>query len=321
MAEGSVLCPSTSWETARLLRSLRADIFHIRIDGRASLRLMALVLFCTLFTNKTCVLTLHSGGYPTSEQGRRARRLSLRGFVFRRLDRVIVVNDELRGVFIRYGVRPKRILLIPPFSVDLQEVASALEPRFAQFLSEHEPTILSIGGLEPEYQVERQIEAMRAIRARLPRAGLIVVGSGSLQAELEQQLRAEPGGEHILLAGDVEHGQVLALLKQAALMLRTTQYDGDAVSIREALCLGTPVIATDTHLRPPGVRLLPSVQAQDIAAAVAEVLSKPMDRAVHAELLGEENLNAVMSVYRELDANCAKYPPDRHAQLMEDKIK
>ena len=55
-----------------------------------------------------------------------------------------------------------------------------------------------------------------------------------------------------MLAGNVEHPVVLHLIRDARLLLRTTLFDGDAISVREALFLGTPVIATDNKMRPDG---------------------------------------------------------------------
>jgi glycosyltransferase involved in cell wall biosynthesis len=53
-------------------------------------------------------------------------------------------------------------------------------------------------------------------------------------------------------------GEPLApALRMAALYLRPTLADGDAVSIREALAAGVPVLASDVVVRPEGVRSLP----------------------------------------------------------------
>src|SRR5438105_8526009 len=39
----------------------------------------------------------------------------------------------------------------------------------------------------------------------------------------------------------------LRAIADADVLLRTTLYDGDAISVREALYLGTPVVATDNR--------------------------------------------------------------------------
>jgi glycosyltransferase involved in cell wall biosynthesis len=59
-------------------------------------------------------------------------------------------------------------------------------------------------------------------------------------------------GEH-LFTGDVEREITIHLIEKADLLLRPTYFDGDAVSVREALFLQTPVVATDNGMRPDGV--------------------------------------------------------------------
>ena len=55
-------------------------------------------------------------------------------------------------------------------------------------------------------------------------------------------------------------------------MLRTTWYDGDALSVREALHFGLPVIATDNGMRPAGVRLIPPRDLKELLAAIDDAL-------------------------------------------------
>ena len=75
------------------------------------------------------------------------------------------------------------------------------------------------------------------------------------------------------LAGDVEHKITLHLIKKADILLRTTKFDGDAIAVREALFLDTPVIATDNGLRPAGVNLIP-IHDQDELVKKIENLSQ-----------------------------------------------
>ena len=84
----------------------------------------------------------------------------------------------------------------------------------------------------------------------------MIVGSGSLEADLIESIASKPYRDDVFLAGDVPHPITLHLVNQADILLRTTRFDGDAISIREALFLGTPVIATDNQMRPDGLHLI-----------------------------------------------------------------
>jgi len=291
--------PRGAFQVAWLLLRVPYSILHLHVGGELSLRLLFLALFLSFLPGRKSVLSFHSGGYPSSPQGQAASPRTFRGFVLRRFDRVIAVNQQIAEVMRRYGVQPDRLRCISPAALDPAEIAPALPPLLAQFFAAHHPVLLSVGLLEPEYDLPIQIQVIGQILEEFPDCGLMIIGSGSLDSELQSAIRAQPWADRILLGGDVPHGQTLAAILRAAVLLRTTLYDGDALSVREALQLGTPVIATDNGLRPSGVRLIPIGDSPALARALRETLSSPVSRAAVVEA-GHENLQAVLDLYGEL---------------------
>jgi glycosyltransferase involved in cell wall biosynthesis len=283
----------------RLLWRLPADILHLHFGGDLTPRLLGLALFCTLLPGRKTVLTFHSGGYPGSPAGRTAAPATLRGFVLRRLDGLIGVNPEIAALFARFGARRERIRTILPFAVEPPDRSLPLPARLAAFLSAHSPALLTVGLLEPEYDLPMQIDAMAGILERYPRAGLLMVGAGSLEESLRARIASTPYRDHVLLYGDMPHAVTLRATLECDLLLRTTRYDGDSVAVREALYIGTPVIATDNGMRPEGVHLIPPSDAGRLRDAVSEVLSgEPARRAPGGD--GQENIRAVARFYEEL---------------------
>jgi glycosyltransferase involved in cell wall biosynthesis len=283
----------------RLLWRLPADILHLHFGGDLTLRLLGLALFCTLLPGRKTVLTFHSGGYPGSAAGRTAAPATLRGFVLRRLDGLIAVNPEIAALFGRFGALPERIRTILPFAVELPDRSLPLPAPLAAFLGAHNPVLLTVGLLEPEYDLPVQIDAMAGILERYPRAGLLMVGAGSLEQSLRARIAGTSYGDHVLLYGDMPHAVTLRATLECDLLLRTTRYDGDSVSVREALCIGTPVIATDNGMRPEGVHLIPPSDAGRLRDAVCDLLSgEPARRAAGGD--GQENIRAVAQFYEEL---------------------
>ncbi len=95
------------------------------------------------------------------------------------------------------------------------------------------------------------------------------------------------------------HAVTLRATLECDVVLRTTLYDGDSVSVREALYIGTPVIATDNGMRPEGVHLIPPSDAGRLRDAVCDVLTgKRVRRAPGGD--GWENIRAVVQFYEEL---------------------
>lgn len=297
-----VFYPRSAWETAALLWKTRADVVHLHVGGHLTTRLLALSLYLTMLPRRRSVLTFHSGGYPSWQREARLRPFSVRGFILRRFDAIVAVNGEIAEMFRRFGVPASRIHVITPFAPVSLEIEHRLPEPLARFCSDHRPVLTTIGLLEPEYDLPLQIAALGRIRRRFPRAGLVIVGSGSLESDLRAHIGSSPEREHILLSGDVRHQDAMRLLSESDLFLRTTLYDGDSVSVREALQLGVPVVATDNGMRPARVHLIPRGNAGALVDAACAVLTQPA-AVRHRRGQGAADRGAMddmMSLYRDL---------------------
>src|SRR5262245_23896779 len=291
--------PKNPLEVLRLLTRLRYDIIHLHFGGNLSPRLMMLALACCMMPRSKTVLTFHSGGYPLSKAGMSARPLTFRGFVLRRFDRVIGVNRELEILFRRFGVAEGQIRLIYPHAISLDSAEKSLPDQLARFFQTHSPTLLTVSGLEPEYDIPLQIDVLGQVRERFPDAGLVIIGSGSLEAEVRARIEGRPYAEHILLCGDVPHSTTLRAIAESDVFLRTTLYDGDSISVREALHIGTPVIATDNGMRPSGTRLIPCSDPEALRRTIEQVLTQGAPEQSQGDT-GERNIEQVFELYQEL---------------------
>jgi glycosyltransferase involved in cell wall biosynthesis len=297
-----VYYPNNALELIRLLYKLPFDIVHLHLGGNLTNRLLGLSLACCLRPGARSVLTFHSGGYPGSPEGKSARPSTLRGFVLRRFDRLIGVNQEIVELFHRFGVPASRTRFIAPhaFSSNGENGNGDRLPASIQdFFSRHRPVFSTVGLLEPEYDLQLQIEVMESILKKHPRAGLIIVGAGSLEAELRNLIASKPYAGHILLYGDLDHAYTMQVIARSDVFLRTTHYDGDSVSVREALHFNTPVIASDNGMRPAGVRLIPGRDRAALENEIETCLTQSASRIAIGNV-DEQNLEAVLQVYREL---------------------
>jgi glycosyltransferase involved in cell wall biosynthesis len=297
-----VYFPKSAFQVVRLLLKLRYDIAHLHIGGNLATRLLCLGLLCSLRPGCKTVLSFHSGGYPSSGAGKAAHPRTFCGFVLRRFDRLIGVNRELIDFFHRVGVSPHGTRLIPPHSFPALngQRNGSLPAPLNDFFHCHQPVLIAVSGLEPQYDLPLQIEVLGGVREKAPSAGLLIIGSGHQQADLRKRIQAKPYADHILMCGDVPHATTLQAIGRSDLMLRTTFYDGDAISVREALHLGTPVIATDNGMRPSGVRLIPPANPSALRRAIEEALAAPPS--IRPSLTGpdEQNVEAVLDLYQEL---------------------
>ena len=280
-----------------LLRKLKFDVLHLHIGGDVTTRVLGLALVCSIFGRRRSVLTVHSGGFAVSGAAKAARPGAFAGRVFRRFSRIVAVNEKLADVFRRFGAT--RVVVIPPHALKRPDPSVAVPSELAAFCKSHTPLLLAVGGLEKEYDPLLQIAAMKEIIFELPNAGLMIVGGGSMKGEVETAVTASGCADAIMLAGNVEHAVTLQLMNDADIVLRTTLFDGDAISVREALFLGTPVIATDTGDRPEGVHLIEIGDKDGLVRNVREIAMLPKPEHDN-QPIDNTNIAAVIRLYEEL---------------------
>lgn len=297
--EADVHHPRSALGLVKLLATLDFDVLHLHIGGDISRRILALALAASIFGRGRSVLTVHSGGYPLSPAARHATPNSLQGRILRRFSRVIAVNEPISEVFHRFGLRPDRIKVICPYSLQRPDEKVTVPTSLADFVGRHSPLLISVGGLERDYDPLFQIAAMDYIVSDFPNAGLLMVGDGSMRREVEHAAANSGHNDVIYVAGNVEHAITLHLINNSDVLLRTTLFDGDAISVREALLMGTPVIATDNGMRPDGVHLIRPGDLEDLARKVREVTSDTREKHLATES-DSSNIVKVIDLYNEL---------------------
>ncbi len=297
--EKNVYHPRSPFELLKFILTLKYDILHLHIGGGLPLRVQMLILMCGLFAKGKSVLTFHSGGYTVSEEGRNASYWTFRGFAFRRFDKIIVVNKLMTGMFEKFGVKSENIKLIFPFTLSKPKTNIEIPDKFQEFWENHDKTLITVGLLETDYDLPQQIDVLERVLRKYPKTGLVIIGSGSIHKDLEKLIDSKSYAEHILLAGDTDRDVVLHLIGMADLMLRTTMFDGDAISVREALFLGTPVVATDNGMRPEGLKLIPMQDIDALEKAIKQEFEQKETLLPSTED-GSKNVRDVIELYEDV---------------------
>ena len=296
--EPNVYHPRTPAALLKLLRDLKYDVLHVHIGGTLPFRIFTFLAICAFFGRGKSVLTFHSGGYAV-EKVKTASRFSSAGLVFRMFRKIIAVNPLMIEMFEKFGVGKRKLQLIYPFVLQNPDKIVELPQKLKDFAEKHKPFLLAVCLLEDTYDLFMQIDAMEKVLEKYPNAGLMIVGSGDLEAELKKAIAEKPYAVQIFLTGDVEHRITLHLINKADILLRTTKFDGDAISVREALFLETPVIVTDNGMRPAGVNLIPIQDERSLVEKILEIAGtelpvkteKPVDKS---------NVKAVVEIYNEI---------------------
>jgi glycosyltransferase involved in cell wall biosynthesis len=221
------------------------------------------------------------------------------GALLGRLAGVIAVNAHIQQALQQITRLPDaRVPVVSAFSIDSAFEAAAPSPELAEVLCTADPLITSAIFLEPDYGMEDVVALAMRLTGDYPHHCIVVLGSGKNAAHVQRQLNDLGLQEHIVLAGNQEQDVCLHVVHQSRLFLRPTRVDGDSNSVREALALGVPVIATRTDFRPEGVLLYPPGDIDALEALARQALANPQPpQAARASF--DENLRRIRGLYVE----------------------
>jgi PEP-CTERM/exosortase A-associated glycosyltransferase len=151
-------------------------------------------------------------GNGTGREGtwryRLTKRLETRAC--RRADAVAVICDGLRQDLIGRGINPHKII-VSPNGVDLELFGNpvAPDPVFARELGLEEADVVGFIGSFYDYEgLDDLIAAMPLLVERRPRAQLLLVGGGPMEAALKAQAAASGVADRIRFIGRVPHREV-----------------------------------------------------------------------------------------------------------------
>lgn len=251
-----------------LLARVRRELIHVHTNGhnRGSWALAALSVAAHPGPS---LLTLHSGLAPDYIRAHaRACRL-----VAARYDRVVAVNTEIAGALADAGLPPARIVVAAAFTPASLTFRLA-PPGLAQIRRAHPLLVASALAPGPEYGAAVLLDAFALVRARRPDAALVVYGPGTRAPALAAAARARGLGRAVYHLGELGRHYALAVVAAADVFVRPTLADGDAISVREAIALGRPVVASAVGARPPEAALFPAGDAAACAEQIFQTVSQ-----------------------------------------------
>jgi glycosyltransferase involved in cell wall biosynthesis len=200
------------------------------------------------------MLTLHSGMTPSFVRVapgwiRRGIRLTCLFY-----GQVVCVNQEIAGAISSLGIDADKLRIAPAF-LPFEAPVIPVPPDIEGWLNQHSPVIATTMFFRPEYGFELLVETVERLRVRYPKVGCLVMGSGENRDEASALLMSRGLMEAMFLAGDLDHDICLALMSRSDVFVRPTFRDGDSISVREAVALNVPVVASNVGTRPENVFL------------------------------------------------------------------
>jgi phosphatidylinositol alpha-1,6-mannosyltransferase len=211
----------------------------------------------------------------------------LAAFAARHADAAMVVSGYTESLLLAAGGRPERVHRISP-GVTLPSVEREPGER---------PTILTVARLNDAYKGhDVLLEALPAIRARVPDVHWVVVGEGPLRPSLEARARATGVADAVSFLGGVGDDERDSWLARATVFAMPSRLPGGGLAgegfgivFLEAAAYGLPVVAGDVGGALDAVSagetglLVDPTDATAVAEAVCSLLLDPE----RARTLGE----------------------------------
>ncbi len=193
-------------------------------------------------------LTLHSGLAPKylSEGNVFIRALARAACRF--YDRIICVNCDIRDAVAELGL-PGDQLEIKEAYLPAIALKASLPPDLEAWARARSPLVSTTMFFRPEYGYDLLVSALLKLRQSHPNIGCIVMGGAENPPNIATMK------DLLWLAGDTEHDLCIEIMSRSNVFVRPTYRDGDSVSVREAVGLGVPVVASNVGTRPDGVFL------------------------------------------------------------------
>jgi glycosyltransferase involved in cell wall biosynthesis len=225
-------------------------------------------------------------------------RRRLARWILRPFTRIICVNPEIRRSVKAIGTADGQTAVIPAFLG--VPGAPELSPQDRALSEGFRPLLVAVAGGEddPERGLAVVLGAVQRLLPAHPDLGAILMGwqVGPKTRPLIGELGL---GAHAVCLGEVSHDRCLALLRASDVAVRSTFVDGDAITVREALALGVPVVASDTAFRPDGVTLFRRGDVADLTAKLGEVLGRPSGRGASRQQASDQSAG-IRQLYAEL---------------------
>lgn len=262
------------------------------------------------------VVTLHNlpvGSAPTRLVGKALHLVVVKG-----ADYVLTVSPDLLEKAKQLGLKAGEIAVVPaPARGCMDHVAQPeISQDSAQSLDagsgvdsgsgygassdtdyDAAPCLLTIARLAPQKGLDLLLEAATLIKQRGIDFTWLVAGDGPLKAQLNQQIAT--AALPVKLLGRRE--DIGALLSQADVVVQTSYWEGQPLTLREAMQAGRAIVATDvggSAYTLAGCGQLVEPQAGPLADAVVAIISDPKrretleaaSRAAVAKIPGETQL-------------------------------
>ena len=209
----------------------------------------------------------HSPYFVRDSLLNRIRRI-IAGYVLPRVTSVRVVSERIKSSLPRLS----NVSVVPIYS-EVTNVSTVVTDRFPQF----DKVVLMVSRLESEKDIASALKAFAIAEKSVKGIGLVIAGSGSMEAELVHLSHVLGVGEKVVFLGWRDEVELSMIRASSDVFLSTSLYEGYGLSLIESARAGLPIVSTDAGIAP-------DILSKDVLAepgdtdAIARLLTEALQR-------------------------------------------
>ena len=275
------------------------------IHNHYSYWIMAVISGLMSVIGKKMVITIHTKEF--FNDNRLKRKLIV--FALKKYSLIIAVNKNIKNLCLSEGVNKSNIVVIPAFISPLFNHNDIMEINkdVKEFIDIHSPIISANAHTiefiknQEVYGIDTCIDLCEIIIKNHKNIGFIFllskIGDNEYFEKMKQKIVDKNLQDNFKLINI--SCKFYPILMKSDLFIRPTITDGDAISVREALSLGVPTIASDVVQRPIGTILFKNGDINDLNSKVKIILEDlELYKKDLSKINFDDNSNTILDLYK-----------------------
>jgi glycosyltransferase involved in cell wall biosynthesis len=231
-------------EIIRLIRKIHPDIIHAHYISHFGI---LAGLYARLSGFKPIVLTAWGSDILVDAKGLKKWLVK---YALKNADCITCDGSNLREALIELGTEPQKIYRIywgtDTRKFNPEQRSEKIREDLGIFDS---PMIISSKTLEPHYDIESLVKSIPLVLKKVPKAEFVIAGRGSQETELKQLAKSLGVSDSARFVGLIPSDEYPKYVASADIYVCTSLSDGGlAISTKEAMACGLPVIITDLEV-------------------------------------------------------------------------
>jgi len=286
----------------------RTDIIH---SNEIGIKSRILVPLFRLF-NKKVILTIH--GYSFKNQINRLKGIKKELYIFQMklYNNIIAVNPNIKELLIKNGINKSKISVIPAFipptskETDINQLPNFFNKvrKKHKFIITANASKISFYNNQDLYGIDLSIELMKKlVDSGQKDIGFIYVipDIGDYEYYKKMQNLVKEYNLENCFHFYTKPAAYPAVLNMCDLFIRPTNTDGDAFSVREALTLEIPAIASDVCRRSEGTILFKNRNIDDLYLKTYQTINNYEEcKKLIENIKFEDNAEKILKVYKQV---------------------